>query len=88
MDEPIVCRACDRFFDPALTHCPFCGAARLPDESFEDIVDDSFERMERSHGGTTLRRLDELIARLEEMERDLSIFLEQDNALTSSRIDC
>lgn len=75
MDEPIQCRVCDRLFDPGLDVCPFCGADRLPDTTFEEIVDGSFSRLAETAHGSTGARLDALLNRLELLEEDLDALL-------------
>jgi RNA polymerase subunit RPABC4/transcription elongation factor Spt4 len=87
MDEPILCRVCDRLFDAGFESCPFCGAPRLPEESFEEIVQDSLDRVEatartaavrvKAGESSTLQRIEELLFQLNDMERDLDALLAQ-----------
>jgi DNA repair exonuclease SbcCD ATPase subunit len=86
MDEPILCRVCDRLFDSSSETCPFCGAARLPEESFEDIVDDSFERLEKTARGSTLRRIDALLGRLDAMERELDLIIQESESVSEIQV--
>lgn len=97
MNEPIQCRVCDGVFDPDLHVCPFCGAPRLPDAGFEEIVDASLSRMEAlraggdhgrqsvSPGRAGLDRMDAMLARLELIEADLDAFLSE--GMDSAGID-
>jgi hypothetical protein len=86
MDDPILCRVCDRLFDPSSDICPFCGAARLPEESFEDIVDDSFERLEKAARGSALRRFDVLLEQLDAMERELDLIIQESESVSEIQV--
>jgi RNA polymerase subunit RPABC4/transcription elongation factor Spt4 len=82
MDDPILCRVCDRLFDSSFEICPFCGAERIPEESFEEIVDDSFERLEVAARGSTLRRIDALLGQLDAMERELDLMIQESESVS------
>ncbi|MFP4484543.1 MAG: hypothetical protein ACLFO1_06775 [Spirochaetaceae bacterium] len=91
MDEPILCRVCERLFDAGFDTCPFCGAPRLPDESFEEIVQESLDRVAATArpgavgsaacGSVTLQRIEELLFLLNDMERDLDALIAESESV-------
>lgn len=82
MDEVVFCEECHRVLSVEFHFCPYCGhkLSRRPvtenDEpadtpSFEQIVDESLDRVQETAREYTVRRLDELLGELVRLEAEL-----------------
>lgn len=69
------CHVCHRFIAPDFSFCPYCGTERVRHYEFRRLLDDPFERMERSVQEYSMRRLEVIEQQLRVLEIDLETLL-------------
>ena len=69
------CRSCHRNIAPDFRYCPYCGEERVRNYEFRQLLDEPFDRMERTVQEYSFQRLIILEGRLLDLETDLENLL-------------
>ena len=75
MHDLTTCQSCKRLIATDFSFCPYCGAERAQSYEFRKLLDEPFDRMEGVVQEYSLRRLESLSERLDDLEIDLNDLL-------------
>lgn len=70
------CPSCGRLVLADFRFCPYCGMETRPSPGLEEVVGDSFARLEKSLSERTLEEIQALEAQLDLLEADMNLLLE------------
>ncbi|MBQ5491163.1 MAG: hypothetical protein IIT68_03795 [Treponema sp.] len=71
MEKLCVCKECGRVIDREFIYCPWCGDARM-DIRERNSMDAIFDRIVESQNQYRDKRVESLLGRLDELDRELS----------------
>lgn len=71
MNTVTICQTCGNIIRRHYRYCPFCGNKKQDDERLEDMVNDSFAKIEKVRTVNYLSRLNKLADRLATLEKEL-----------------
>lgn len=75
------CPECGNYIEQNFNYCPMCGIKIDKIEMFRQVVDESFDQLEKVVEEDTMLRLENLSSKLNCMEEELEIFLTSAGAI-------
>ncbi|MBN1647079.1 MAG: zinc ribbon domain-containing protein [Spirochaetales bacterium] len=75
MENVVFCEHCGNTLLPDYQFCPYCGKNLEKGESLEQVINDSFSRMEQVQAEDFLRRLEKLSSILSDLETEINAVL-------------
>ena len=75
MEEILFCPFCGNGLEEDFFYCPFCGAQCRDGECFAEVIDSSFDRLERLHVSHSMERIERIEIQLRELDEELTVFL-------------
>ena len=75
MEKVHVCPFCGKTTDILFSFCPFCGNRLRKEPSFEQVVSDSFSKIQNIEANKVSTRIEHLEQRIKTLEHDLDILL-------------
>jgi hypothetical protein len=75
MDGLKFCTFCGKGINKYYNYCPYCGNICRDTEALSDMVASSFSEIERKLAPPVVRRLRKLENTLEDLEKELDVFL-------------
>ncbi|TFG83931.1 MAG: zinc ribbon domain-containing protein [Spirochaetales bacterium] len=69
------CVVCGRIVLRGFSYCPYCGTVLNAGPEFEDVINEPFDRLDRSQANFRGRRIDELLDELVALEIDMEEIL-------------
>ena len=75
MDDIIFCPFCGESINRDFHYCPHCGTTCKDVSSFDQIIEDSMNRIEKVSFKQGIKRLEKLESELDKLESELDMFL-------------
>jgi DNA-directed RNA polymerase subunit N (RpoN/RPB10) len=75
MEEVIFCGSCGKVVSKEFSYCPYCGSRVQSGPAFQEVIDESFDQLEKSVRTIAFERLQNIERQLNSLDGELSAFM-------------